>query len=129
RWLPVYSRQLFPETVLGSNAPRFEAAGKTVHEDDAIRLWTLDGEVLIASIKTKMHAISPEVCEGLQVAIDLAEKRYQGLVIWSGDDPFSVGADLQAMLPAFIAVGVSAIDDAEQFMQQTMLRMRYANVP
>ena len=33
------------------------------------------------------------------------------------------------MLPAFIAVGVSAIDDAEQFMQQTMLRMRYANVP
>jgi 3-hydroxyacyl-CoA dehydrogenase len=33
------------------------------------------------------------------------------------------------MLPAFIAVGVSAIDDAEQFMQQTMLRLRYANVP
>ncbi|HEY0884958.1 MAG TPA: enoyl-CoA hydratase/isomerase family protein, partial [Ramlibacter sp.] len=49
--------------------------------------------------------------------------------IWSGDDPFSVGADLQALMPAFIAVGVSAIDDAEQFLQQTMLRMRYANVP
>jgi 3-hydroxyacyl-CoA dehydrogenase len=85
--------------------------------------------VVIASIKTKMHAISPEVCEGLQLAIELAEQKYQGLVIWSGDDPFSVGADLQAMLPAFVAVGVSAIDDAEQFMQQTMLRMRYASVP
>jgi 3-hydroxyacyl-CoA dehydrogenase len=23
-------------------------------------------------------------------------------VIWSGDEPFSVGADLQAMLPAFM---------------------------
>jgi 3-hydroxyacyl-CoA dehydrogenase len=129
RLLPVYSRQHFPEAVLGSNAPGFETAGTTLHEDDAIRLWTLDDEVLIASIKTKMHAISPEVCEGLQTAIDMAEKQYQGLVIWSGDEPFSVGADLQSMLPAFIAVGVSAIDDAEQFMQQTMLRLRYANVP
>jgi 3-hydroxyacyl-CoA dehydrogenase len=129
RLLPVYSRQHFPESVLGSKAQGYETAGTTLHEDDAIRLWTLDGEVVIASIKTKMHAISPEVCEGLQLAIELAEQKYQGLVIWSGDDPFSVGADLQAMLPAFVAVGVSAIDDAEQFMQQTMLRMRYASVP
>jgi 3-hydroxyacyl-CoA dehydrogenase len=129
RVLPVYARQFFPDTVLGSNAPKFETAGKTLHEDDAIRLWTLDGEVLIASIKTKMHAISPEVAEGLQQAVEIAEKDFQGVVIWSGDDPFSAGADLQAMLPAFIAVGVNAIDEAEQHLQQTMLRLRYANVP
>ncbi|HEY8050276.1 MAG TPA: 3-hydroxyacyl-CoA dehydrogenase/enoyl-CoA hydratase family protein [Ramlibacter sp.] len=129
RVLPVYSRQLFPESVLGSNAPSFETAGKTIEETDAIRLWTLDDDVLIASIKTKMHAISPEVCEGLTQAVELAEKDYAGLVVWSGDEPFSVGADLQALMPAFMAVGVSAVEDAEQFMQQTMLRLRYANVP
>ncbi len=129
RVLPVYSRQIFPEAMLGSNAPSYTTAGKTLHEDDSIRVWTMDDEVVIASIKTKMHAISPEVAEGLQLAVDMAEKDYQGLVVWSGDDPFSVGADLQAMLPAFVAVGVSAIDDAEGFLQQTMLRMRYANVP
>jgi 3-hydroxyacyl-CoA dehydrogenase len=129
RTLPVSARQLFPESVLGSQAQRFETAGRTLHEDAGIRLWTLDDEVLIASLKTKMHAISPEVCEGLQQAVELAEKDYQGLVIWSGDEPFSVGADLQSMLPAFMAVGVSAIEDAEQFMQQTMLRLRYAAVP
>ena len=50
-------------------------------------------------------------------------------MIWSGDEPFSVGADLQALLPAFIAVGVAAVEDAEGFMQQTMLRLRYASVP
>jgi len=127
--LPVHARQLFPENVLGSQAPGFQAAGTTVHEDASIRLWTLDGDVLIASFKTKMHAISPELAEGLQMAVDTAEKDYQGLVIWSGDEPFSVGADLQAMLPAFMAVGVSAIDEAEQHLQQTMLRLRYANVP
>jgi 3-hydroxyacyl-CoA dehydrogenase len=129
RVLPVYSRQHFPETVMGSKASAYETAGKTLHEDGAIRLWTLDDEVVIASIKTKMHSISPEVAEGLQLAVEMAEKDYQGVVIWSGDDPFSAGADLQAMLPAFMAVGVSAIDEAEHFLQQTMLRLRYANVP
>jgi 3-hydroxyacyl-CoA dehydrogenase len=137
RVLPVNARQLFPETVLGSGPRDWRTAGQTVHEDATIRLWTLDAEqdsavdqpVLIASLKTKMHAISPEVCEGLQQAVELAESDYQGLVIWSGDEPFSVGADLQAMLPAFMAVGVAAIDDAESFMQQTMLRLRYASVP
>ncbi|MFC7408528.1 3-hydroxyacyl-CoA dehydrogenase/enoyl-CoA hydratase family protein [Hydrogenophaga atypica] len=129
RSLPVYQRQHFPELLLGEAGPKFETAGTTIDENDSQRTWTLDGEVLIFSIKTKMHAISPEVCEGLMAAVELAEKDYQGLVIWSGDEPFSAGADLQAMLPAFMAVGVSAIEDAEGFMQQTMLRLRYASVP
>jgi 3-hydroxyacyl-CoA dehydrogenase len=107
-----------------------------VFEDSAIRLWTLDdnrtsftGNVLIASIKTKMHAISPDVAEGLVRGVELAEKDYQGLVIWSGNEPFSVGADLQAMLPAFMMAGVGAIDGAEHELQKTMLRLRYAGVP
>jgi 3-hydroxyacyl-CoA dehydrogenase len=129
RVLPVYSRQLFPEAVLGSNAVAFGDAGKTIEETDAVRIWTLDDEVLIASIKTKMHAISPEVCEGLTQAVELAQKDYQGLVVWSGEEPFSVGADLQALMPAFMAVGVSAVEDAEGFMQQTMLKLRYSTVP
>jgi 3-hydroxyacyl-CoA dehydrogenase len=129
RLLPVHRRQFFPESVLGSGAQKWETAGRTLHEDANIRLWTLDEEVLVASLKTKMHAISPEVCEGLQQAIETAEKDFQGLVIWSGDEPFSVGADLQALLPAFMAVGVAAVEDAEGFMQQTMLRLRYASVP
>ena len=133
RSLPVYQRQHFPELLLGEGGPKFETAGTTIDENDSQRTWTLDRDgmdgVLVFSIKTKMHAISPEVCEGLMAAVELAEKDYQGLVIWSGDEPFSAGADLQAMLPAFMAVGVSAIEDAEGFMQQTMLRLRYASVP
>lgn len=129
RVLPVHARQHFPERLLGEGGTDYRTAGTTLEENDSLRVWTLDNEVLIASIKTKMHAISPEVCEGLMAAVDLAEQRYQGLVIWSGDEPFSAGADLQAMLPAFMAVGVSAIEEAEGFMQQMMLRLRYANVP
>jgi 3-hydroxyacyl-CoA dehydrogenase len=129
RKLPVYARQHFPEDVLGAAAPSFTTAGKTLHEDDAIRLWTLDDEIVIASIKTKMHAISPDVAEGLALGIDMAEKSYKGMVIWSNDEMFSAGADLQAMLPAFMMSGVAAIDEVEAELQNVMLKMRYAAVP
>ena len=129
RALPVYEKQLFPEKLLGEALPDFRTAGTTLHEDDAIRLWTLDGEVVIASIKTKMHAISPDVADGLVMAVDLAEKDYRAMVVWSGDEPFSAGADLQAMLPAFMVAGVDAIEGAEQELQNAMLRIRYASVP
>ncbi|MBK7312686.1 3-hydroxyacyl-CoA dehydrogenase/enoyl-CoA hydratase family protein [Candidatus Aalborgicola defluviihabitans] len=129
RRLPVYARQHFPESVLGANAASAATAGKTVFEDESIRLWTLDGAILIASIKTKMHAIGPGVVEGLLQGQALAEKDYQGLVIWSPDDMFSAGADLQAMLPAFMIGGAAAVSGAEEEMQQAMLTLRYSNVP
>lgn len=129
RKLPVYARQHFPESVLGAKAPKAEVAGKTLHEDEAIRLWTLDDTVVIASIKTKMNAIGPGVVEGLMQGLELAEAGYKGLVVWSPGEMFSAGADLQAMLPGFVMGGVKAIDGAEAEMQQAMLRLRYANVP
>ena len=129
RSLPVYARQHFPESVLGANTASAATAGKTLHEDEAIRLWTLDDDVLIASIKTKMHAIGAGVIEGLDTAIDLAEKDFKGLVIWSPDEMFSAGADLQSMLPAFVMGGAKAIDGAAAELQRVMLKLRYANVP
>ena len=131
RNLPVYARQYFAEDVLGAASTSFLQTGTTVHEDDAIRLWTLPGQddVLIASIKTKMHAISPDVSEGLSLAVDTAEKDFAALVIWSNDAMFSAGADLQAMLPAFMMGGVKAVEGAEAELQNTMLKIRYAAVP
>src|SRR5450830_1341408 len=129
RSLPVYARQHFPESVLGTAAPKAESAGKTLFEDESIRLWTLDDEVVIASIKTKMHAIGAGVMAGLLRGLALAEDVYQGLVIWSNDEMFSVGADLKAMLPAFMMGGAKAVDAAELQMQAAMLKLRYANVP
>ena len=129
RSLPVFARQHFPESVLGASAPSATTAGRTLHEDGSIRLWTLDEEVLIASIKTKMHAIGPGVVDGLLKGQALAENDFKGLVIWSPDEMFSAGADLQAMLPAFMAGGASALEGAEKDMQQAMLALRYSNVP
>jgi 3-hydroxyacyl-CoA dehydrogenase len=127
--LPVYRRQFFRENVFGAAAADPASAGKTVHEDPSMRLWTLDDEVLIASIKTKVHAIGPGVIEGLLKGIALAESDFKGLVIWSPDDPFSYGADLEAMLPTFMKGGAKAIAPEEKKLQDAMLAIRYANVP
>ncbi len=137
RQLPVYERQYFPEKLLGEyNLPDWRTAGTTISNTDALRIWTLDkdacpsgGRVLIASIQSKMHAISPDVMEGLVEAVELAEREYEGLVIWSGDAPFSVGADLQATMPAYVVAGIGAIEGVEQELQNLMLRLRYAQVP
>ena len=129
RKLPVHARQLFPESVLGSNALDANKAGTTISDEGDVRVWTLDGEVLIASIHSKMHAISPDVAEALGAAVELAEAEYKGLVIWSPDEMFSVGADLQAMLPAFVVAGIGAVEGAEAELQNVMLKIRYASVP
>ncbi len=130
RVLPVYERQLFPEKLLGEDSlPDWKTAGTTLFENKALRAWTLDGQVLIASIKNKMHAISPEVMESLMEAVELAENEYQGMVVWSGDAPFSVGADLEATMPAFVVGGADAIDSIEGELQNLMMRLRYAQVP
>ena len=131
--LPVYAKQIFRAPLLGEGAPSAASAGKTVFEDDSVRLWTLDSglaaEVLLLSIKTKVHAIGPGVVAGLLKAIDLAESQYRGLVVWSPDDPFSVGADLQAMMPVFMSGGAKAIGAEEKKMQDAFMRLKYAQVP
>ena len=130
RVLPVNERQLFPEKLLGeTQLPDWRQVGTTVAESKALRTWTLDGEVLIASINNKMHAISPEVMEGLMEAVESAERDFEAMVIWSGDAPFSVGADLEATMPAFAIGGAEAIESIEQELQNLMQRIRYAQVP
>lgn len=129
RNLPVYQRQYFRENVLGANAPSAATAGKTLFENAAVRVWTLDDEVLIASLKTKMHTISSEVSEGMIKGLALAESGYKGLVIWSQDGPFSAGADLQSMMPAFMNGGGKAVAPFEKELQDFMLKLRYSNVP
>ncbi|MDE1948276.1 MAG: 3-hydroxyacyl-CoA dehydrogenase/enoyl-CoA hydratase family protein [Burkholderiales bacterium] len=127
--LPVYRRQAFPEDVLGAGAPSALASGAELYRNEEIRVWTADGEVVIASITAKLHLISPAVIEGLLKAVEIAESRYQGLVIWSPDEMFSAGANLEALMPVFMKSGGKGILPEEKKLQDAMLRLRYAQVP
>ena len=127
--LAVYCRQYFPESVLGAGATDALKSGKELFRNDEMRVWTLDGEVLIASITSKLHLIGSGVIEGLHQAVELAEGGYKGLVIWSPDDVFSAGANLEQTLPVFMQQGSKGIKPVIQKLQEAMLRMRYAQVP
>ncbi|WP_395692104.1 3-hydroxyacyl-CoA dehydrogenase/enoyl-CoA hydratase family protein [Piscinibacter sp.] len=127
--LAVYQRQHFPENVAGSGAVAPLQAGTEVFKNEEVRVWTLDGEVLIASITAKLHLISPTVAEGLQTALEKAEAGYKGLVIWSPDDVFSAGANLEALMPVFMKSGAKGIAPELKKFQDFMLRVRYAQVP
>jgi 3-hydroxyacyl-CoA dehydrogenase len=127
--LPVYERQPFPETLVGWDAPQPLQSGTEEFRNEELRVWSLDGQVLIASITAKLHLISPTVGEGLLKAIEIAEARYQGLVIWSPDDVFSAGANLESLMPVFMKSGAKGIDPELKRFQDIMLRIRYAQVP
>jgi 3-hydroxyacyl-CoA dehydrogenase len=127
--LPVYERQAFPESLVGEGAAEPLKAGTEEFKNEEIRVWSLDGEVLIASITAKLHLISPTVTEGLLKAVEIAEAKYKGLVIWSPDDVFSAGANLEALMPVFMKSGAKGIAPEEKKLQDMMLRIRYAHVP
>jgi 3-hydroxyacyl-CoA dehydrogenase len=92
--LPVYSRQLFPDRLLGEE----RHYGETVFEDSDIRMWHMGDGIGIVSFKTKMHTISNEVLDGLLRAVDEAEAHFKALILWQVEPPFSAGANLlQAM--------------------------------
>ena len=131
--LPVYQRQVFRAPIAGAAAADGSTAGTTVFEDDSVRIWHQGDEVLILSLKTKMHVIGSGVIAGLAKALAEAEQNYKGLVLWSADaaagGAFSAGADLQSMLPLFMSGGVKAIEPEVAKLQQAHQAMKYANVP
>lgn len=89
--LSVYRRQLFPDRLLGEETQY----GKTIFETDAVRMWHTGDDIAIISFKSKMHTIGNDVLDGIQQAIDEAERSWHSLVIWQTEPPFSAGANLQ----------------------------------
>ena len=131
--LAVYDRQVFRAPVFGSGAIDGKTAGTTVFEDESVRVWHTGDEVLVISLKTKMHVIGEGIINGLRLALAEAEKNFKGLVIWNTDaaegGAFSAGADLQAALPLFMQGGAKAMEPGIKLLQDTFMALKYANVP
>lgn len=125
--LPVYRRQLFPPRLIGEGEVIY---GETLYENDGLRMWTTGDAISIVSFKTKLNCIGDSVLKGLDAAITLAEKAgHKGLILWQPDGPFSVGADLLSMGPAFMTGDWDTIENMVALFQQTSLRIRYSPVP
>jgi hypothetical protein len=85
--LPVYQRQAFRAPLVGEGAADGKSAGTTFFEDESVRIWHQNDDVLILSFKTKMHVIGQGVIDGMNKAVTEAEKNFKGLVIWRRMQP------------------------------------------
>lgn len=104
--------------------------GKTCFENQDFRLWTLDNEVAIASFKTKKNTINNTVLESLQEAVKVAEKDFNGLVLWQRHGhTFSYGANLKDMMSALEQEQLDDIATMIRLFHQTSMSLRFASVP
>ncbi|MDG1658713.1 MAG: 3-hydroxyacyl-CoA dehydrogenase NAD-binding domain-containing protein [Crocinitomicaceae bacterium] len=85
--------------------------------------------VLNLEFHTKMNTIGGGVIEGINKAIDLAEKEYNGLVISNTGGHFSAGANVGMIFMLAIEQDYDELNFAVKSFQDTIMRVRYSNIP
>jgi 3-hydroxyacyl-CoA dehydrogenase len=76
-----------------------------------------------------MNTIGGGVIEGINKAIDLAEKEYKGLVISNTGGNFSAGANVGMIFMMAVEQDYDELNFAVKAFQDTMMRVRYSNIP
>jgi 3-hydroxyacyl-CoA dehydrogenase len=122
---PVYKRQLFPDALIGE---RFDT-GSTHWENEGVRLWHLGDDIGIVSFKTKMNTVNDAVLDGVQRAVDEAEKNFKALVLWQTGEPFSAGADLKGAAALIQAGKIREFEAMVENFQATSMRFKHSLVP
>lgn len=101
------------------------------------KVWSNSGTViehlgdgiLNLEFKSKMNTIGGDVLAGINKAIDLAEKEYNGLVIGNQAANFSVGANIGMIFMMAVEQEYDELNMAIKMFQDTMMRVRYSSIP
>ncbi|HEU4553203.1 MAG TPA: 3-hydroxyacyl-CoA dehydrogenase family protein, partial [Chitinophaga sp.] len=100
-----------------------------VWKNSACNLYDLGDGVVGLDWKTKMNTIGGEVLEGVNKAIDRAEKDFRGLVIGNDGANFSAGANVGMIFMLAAEQEYDELDMAVRLFQKTTMRIRYSSVP
>jgi 3-hydroxyacyl-CoA dehydrogenase len=85
--------------------------------------------ILNIEFRSKMNSIGGDVLNGINAAMDIAEKEYDGVVISNTGDNFSVGANIGMIFMFAVEQEYEELNAAIKYFQDTMMRMRYSSVP
>lgn len=85
--------------------------------------------ILNLEFHTKMNTIGGGVIEGINKAIDVAEKEYKGLVISNTGQNFSAGANVGMIFMMAAEQDFDELNFAVKAFQDTMMRVRYSAIP
>lgn len=102
---------------------------KTVWKNSGTTITDIGDGILNIEFHTKMNSIGGEVLEGINKAIDLAEKEYKGLVISNEGANFSAGANVGMIFMMAVEQEYDELDFAIRQFQNTTMRLRYSSIP
>ncbi|AYN67777.1 3-hydroxyacyl-CoA dehydrogenase/enoyl-CoA hydratase family protein [Euzebyella marina] len=100
-----------------------------VFKNSGVVVEDLGDGILNVEFQSKMNTIGGDVLSGLNKAIDLAEKDFQGLVVGNQAANFSVGANIGMIFMMAVEQEYDELNMAVKMFQDTMMRMRYSSIP
>jgi len=100
-----------------------------VYKNAGVVLHDIGEGILNLEFRSKMNTIGGEVLQGLNTAVDIAEKNFQGLVIGNQGPNFSVGANIGMIFMMAVEQEYDELNMAIKMFQDTMMRMRYSAIP
>jgi 3-hydroxyacyl-CoA dehydrogenase len=106
-----------------------ENKNKIVWENSGATLFDIGDGIVNLEFHSKMNTLGGEVVEGINKAISIAEKDFQGLVIANQGENFSAGANLALVFMYAIEQEWDEIDFMVRSFQNTMMRVRYSGIP
>ncbi len=100
-----------------------------VFKNKEVVIEDLGDGILNIEFQSKMNTIGADVLIGLNKAIDLAEKDFQGLVVGNQGANFSVGANIGMIFMMAVEQEYDELNHSIKMFQDTMMRMRYSAIP
>jgi len=101
----------------------------TLWKNSSVSIIDLGDGILNAEIHSKMNTIGGDVIQGINKAIDLAEKEYRGLVIGNDGALFSAGANIGMIFMLAVEQDFDELNMAVKMFQDTSMRLRYSSIP
>ena len=100
-----------------------------VFKNSGVVVEDLGDGILNVEFQSKMNTIGGDVLAGLNKAIDIAEKDFQGLVVGNQAANFSVGANIGMIFMMAAEQEYDELNMAIKYFQDSMMRMRYSSIP
>ncbi|WGF92320.1 3-hydroxyacyl-CoA dehydrogenase/enoyl-CoA hydratase family protein [Aequorivita marisscotiae] len=100
-----------------------------VFRNNGVIVEDLGDGILNVEFISKMNAVGGDVLAGINKAIDLAEKDYDGLVIANNGKNFSVGANIGMIFMMAVEQEYDELNAAVKYFQDTSMRLRYSSIP
>jgi 3-hydroxyacyl-CoA dehydrogenase len=104
-------------------------ADNVVWKNAESKVTDLGDDVINFSWHSKSYTLGTSVIEGLNKAVDLAEKDYRGLVVGHQGPDFSLGANLGLVFMYAIEQDYDEIDFMVRMFQHATMRLRYSSIP